>query len=134
MMRNKLLRTLLGIVLGGLGGVSLCISVLPTVLQMTGAGDQMALSYHLAPYIVHTALIWAAGGWAVTRSGSPLAGGLTMAVVGLVTGMLLVVLGLDAEAKLLAGGACGGVVYGFLGGLILGRITEAPAPEGEDTP
>jgi ABC-type cobalamin transport system permease subunit len=129
MIKNPRIRLLLGIVLGGFAGVSLCVSILPLVLQMIGAGDQTALAYQLAPYIPHAALVWAVGGWAVARTGITVAGATILSIVGLVSGTLLAYFGLGSEARLLGGGAFGGAFYGFLGGLILGRILEVPPPD-----
>ena len=114
--------------------MSLCVSILPLVLQMIGAGDQTALAYQLAPYILHAALVWAVGGWAVARTGITVAGATIMSFVGLVSGTLLAYFGLGGEARLLGGGAFGGAFYGFVAGLILGRILESPlADETEET-
>ena len=130
MFSNRHVRWFLGILLGGLAGVSLCLSILPTLMAMIGAGDQSAIAYRLSPYVVYTALVWAAGGWSVTRAGVSMAGAFILAVVGLATGILLAWFGLGGEMRLLATGAFGGMVYGFLGGLILGRVLSAP-PTGE---
>jgi len=127
MIGNTYIRRALGILLGGLSGASLCLSILPLVMQMIGAGAEISVAYRLSPYLIYTALVWAAGGWSVTRTVGPLPGGLTLAIVGLVTGLLLAWFGLGHEARLLAGGAFGGLVYGFLGGLILGQILIDPA-------
>jgi hypothetical protein len=129
MIKNSRVRMLIGVVLGGFAGVSLCVSILPLVLQMIGAGDQIAIAYRLAPFILYAGLFWAAGGWAVARAGIPLASASILAIVGLVSGLLLAWFGLGNEIRLLAGGGFGGVLYGFLGGLILGRILETPAPD-----
>ena len=126
MIRNNHIRRLLGILLGGFSGISLCLSILPMVMEMIGAGDQTAVAYRLSPYILYVALVWAAGGWAVTRTEGPLAAAFTLAVVGLVSGTMLAYFGLHNEVRLLLAGALSGLVYGFLGGLILGRVLCAP--------
>jgi hypothetical protein len=132
MISNIHLRRVLGILLGGFAGVSLCVSILPMVMQMIGVGDQVAVAYRLSPYMLQTALVWAAGGWSVTRTAAPLAGSLIMGIVGLASGIILAVYGLHMEAKIVAAGAFGGLLYGFLGGLILGRILAVPSPADED--
>lgn len=134
MIRNIHLRRLLGLLLGGFAGISLCLSILPMVIQMIGAGDQTAVAFRLGSYFPYVALIWAAGGWSVTRTAAPLAGALTMAVVGLVSGLMLAYFGLAPEPRLLMAGAFAGLLYGFLGGLILGRILSAPPPAEMEEP
>ena len=131
MIRNTHLRRLLGALLGGLAGVSFCLSILPMVMHMIGAGDETAVAYRLSPYLVYTVLVWAAGGWSVTRTAAPLAGAVILAVVGLVTGLLLAWFGLDHGVRLFAAGALGGLFYGFLGGLILSRVAGIPPTDQE---
>ena len=55
MFRKPAIRILVGLVLGALAGVSLCLSVLPLVLQMAGLGDQTALAYYLKRLLPHAA-------------------------------------------------------------------------------
>ena len=129
MIRNTHIRRLLGILLGGFAGVSLCVSILPLVMQMIGAGDFTAIAFRLQPYWHQTALVWAAGGWSVTRTAAPLAGSFILGVVGLASGIILAKYGLHSEVRLLFAGAFGGLLYGFLGGLILGRVLSAPPPD-----
>jgi len=104
------------------------------VIQMVGAGDQAAVAYRLSVFFPYAALVWAAGGWSVTRTAAPLAGALVLAVVGLVSGFLLAYYGLAPEPRLLISGAFAGLLYGFLGGLILGRILSAPPPAPAEEP
>jgi hypothetical protein len=132
MTNNIHIRRVIGILLGGFAGVSLCLSILPMVMEMIGVGDQTAVAYRLSPYIFQTALVWAAGGWSVTRTNAPLAGSMILGVVGLTSGIILAVYGLHTEAKIVAAGAFGGLLYGFLGGLILGRILALPSPVSKD--
>lgn len=134
MIRNMHIRRLLGILLGGFAGISLCLSILPMVVEMIGAGDQSAVAFRLSPYVFYVALVWAAGGWTITRTAIPLAGAVILAAVGLVTGIMLAYFGLDMGIRLLAAGAFGGLVYGFLGGLILGRVLCAEPGGGGDSP
>lgn len=132
MINNIHIRRVLGILLGGFAGVSLCVSILPMVMQMIGVGDQAAVAYRLSPYMFQVGLVWAAGGWSVTRTAAPLAGSFILGIVGLASGIILAVYGLHSEARIVAAGAFGGLLYGFLGGLILGRILTAPPPVTED--
>lgn len=122
MISNIHIRRVLGILLGGFAGVSLCAGILPRVMEMVGIGDQTAVAYRLSPYIFQTALVWAAGGWSVTRRATPQAGAFIMGIVGLASGIILAVYGLHNEARIVAAGAIGGLLYGILGGFVLGRV------------
>lgn len=129
MIRNSLFRHLLGALLGGLAGLSFCLSILPVALEMGGAGDQVFLTAVLAPYALYSAMLWAVGGWATARAGFLTAGVIIMAVAGLASGALLVVRGIAPDPGFLAAGAAGGLVYGLVGGLLLGRVLARPAAE-----
>jgi len=132
MIRNPLLRAFIALFLGGAAGSSFCISILPTVLQIGGAGDSSALAFYLSRYMIYTALLWAVAGWSVTRVQHLQAAGIIVAVVGLVSGTGLVGLALAPVLKFMAFGGLAGLVYGYLGGLILGRILALPIPTGDD--
>lgn len=132
MVGNIHIRRVLGILLGGFAGVSLCVSILPMVMEMIGVGNQAAVAYRLSPYVLQSALVWAAGGFSVTRLANPLGGAVIMGIVGLATGIILAVYGLNSEAKIVAAGAFGGLLYGALGGMILGRILSTHVPAKDD--
>lgn len=129
MIRNNIFRHLLGALLGGLAGLSFCVSILPVALETVGAADQIFLTGVLAPYAMYSAMLWAVGGWATARAGFLKAGVIIMAVVGLSSGALLVVRAITPDPAFLAAGAAGGLVYGLVGGLLLGRVLARPAAE-----
>lgn len=132
MIRNPLLRTLAALFLGGAAGVSLCVSVLPMILQLRGAGDASALAFYLSRYLVPSALVWAVGGVSVARVRHLQAAGIIMGLVGVVTGTGLVGLGLAPVLEYLVVGGLTGLIYGYLGGLILGRVLALPVPREDD--
>jgi len=127
MIQSRTLRSLLAIALAAFAGISLSLSVLPIALQYLGVGDQLFLGQLMSQYALITALIWAMGGWAVSRVAFPLGGAVILAVVGLASGVVLVALALEPQGKLLLWGGLSGLIYGFLGGLILGRILMVPS-------
>jgi len=131
MIKNNYLRYALGLVLGGLSGLSFSISILPVALEIAGAGSQAYLGTLLSQYAVYSALTWGVGGWATARAGFLKAGILIMAIVGVTTGLLLVGVGITPKLSYLAAGALGGLVYGTVGGMILGRILGRTNPESE---
>ncbi len=130
MTNNRHVRHLLGIVLGGCAGLSFTISVLPVALKLGNIGDQLELTRAVAPLWPWAALLWAAGGLSAVRSGSALLAAVVLGIVGAASGALLVVFGPGAAAGPLAFGVIAGLVYGGLGGLIMGRVL-APPPADE---
>ena len=130
MLGNSFLRYTLCTFLAALAGASFCLSVLPVALQIGGAGPQDFAALALQRYLLPAALIWAAGGWATARAGFLKAGMIILALVGAVSGGVLTVLAIAPEPAFLAAGGLGGLVYGLVGGMILGRL----GARGEATP
>ncbi len=126
MIKNPILRALAGVLLGACASLSLTISILPMTLHQAGIGDETTLARLLSQYLPHAALIWAVGGWAVTRTGFAWGGGLVLGTTGLATGLFLMFAALHPAAKILAVGGVTGLIYGFLGGLLLSRLLAAP--------
>jgi hypothetical protein len=134
MIKNSKLRYLIGTLLGAGAGTSLCVSVLPLALFQTQIGDEITLTYLLSRYLLPFALIWAVGGMGVARIGFPLGGGLVLGVTGLATGLFLMAMALHPAPKILAVGGITGLIYGFLGGLLLGRVLQVPPAEEPEMP
>lgn len=132
MIRNSKLRALLGVVLGACAGTSLCLSILPLTLFQAGIGDETVLAGLLVRFVPYVALIWAAGGWGVSRLGFPLGGGIVMGGAGLASGLFAVSAALHTAPKILLVGGVTGLIYGFLGGLLLGRVLRPNADDEED--
>lgn len=132
MIRNSKLRVLVAVVLGATASASLCLSVLPLVMFQARIGDESTLAYLLSRFLPYLALIWAVGGWAVSRAGTTLAGGITLGIAGLASSLFLVAMALQPAPKILVVGGLTGLVYGFLGGLLLARLVAAPPVDGMD--
>ncbi len=130
MIKNPKLRAVVGAVLGACAGMSLCLSILPLVLYKAQIGDEATLTYLFSRFLPHTILIWAIGGWSVTRTGNSLGGATVLAITGFTSGIFLMFAALHPAPKILAVGGISGLVYGFLGGLLLARVL-APPPTTE---
>lgn len=134
MIKNPILRAAAGAILGACASLSLCLSILPLTLHQAMVGDEATLAVLLGRYLPHAALIWAVGGWAVTRTRFVLGGGLVLGATGLATGLFLMFAALHPAPKILAVGGVTGLIYGFLGGLLLARLlSPIPAEELEET-
>ena len=137
MIKNPRLRALVGMALGAAAGASLCLSILPLTLYQARIGDETVLARMLMPYVPHVAMVWVAGGWGAARVGFPLGGGAVMALAGLASALFAVWSALEPGAstmtvKILAVGGLTGLVYGFLGGLLLGRVLATPGAASDD--
>ena len=132
MISNPILRTIVALFLGGAACVSLWVSILPMVLQLRGAGDTAGLAFYLSRYMLLTALVWAVGALIVTRVKQLQAAGIIVGVIGVISGAGLVALALAPVLQYLVVGGITGLVYGYLGGLILGRLLAIPVPREDD--
>jgi hypothetical protein len=126
MIRHRLVRLVLGLVLGACAGFSFTISVLPVVLQLGRTDGQLALTRILLPLWPWSALLWAAAGLSAVRLGAPGPAAILMGIVGTASGAILVGLGPGGTLGSFALGLVSGLVYGGLGGLILGRVLGTP--------
>ncbi len=127
MIKNSKLRMAIGALLGACAGMSLAMGILPMVLFKARIGDETTLTYLLSRYLPHTMLLWAMGGWSVTRTRGYLGGSMVLALTGLASGLLLMFAALNPAPKILAVGGVTGLIYGFLGGLLLARVLAAPS-------
>ncbi|BCR03835.1 hypothetical protein DESUT3_09040 [Desulfuromonas versatilis] len=131
MIKQKWLRFTLGILLGGFAGLSLTSSILPAAMTTFYADvDAMFVRFSLADYAAHAVLLWAAGGWAVAKVGHSLPGAIVLGIVGLVSGVFLgyAALGTDGATLIIAGAAS--LLYGVVGGLMLGGVLRSPDETG----
>lgn len=128
MFTNRFIRWLVGGLLGCFAGISLTVSVLPVALQFAGFGDRMALTAFLSRLVPLGAFIWTIGGLLIVRVARMRTAAAVLGTLGLVSGPLLAAIGLAPAPRLLLVAAAAGWVYGFIGGLILGRILSRPAP------
>ncbi len=132
MFEKRFVRWLVGGLLGCFAGISLVASVLPVALEIAGYGDRTALTAFLLRMAPLTALVWAAGGMLVTRTRRIRSAAALLGSVGLLSGALVVIAALAPSPRLVLVGAAAGWIYGFAGGLILGRIVAPPPADPDD--
>lgn len=129
MIRNPRIRFLLAFGLAGLAGMSFCVSLLPLTLYQAGIGDEMVLTRIFSGWLLPVMAVWSVGGWGLTRVPRQVAGALVLGLAGVLTGLVLGGGALHPSPKILGVSALTGLVYGFLGGLIIHRVAAAPRPE-----
>ncbi len=125
MIRNPRIRSLLAIVLAGLAGMSFCLSLLPMTLHQARVGDEFVLTRIFSGWLLPLMVIWSVGGWGVTRVPREVAGALVLGLTAAISGALLGIMALHPSLKILGVSGLTGLVYGFLGGLIIHRVTVA---------
>lgn len=123
------LRPVAATLLGGCAGLSLTSSVLPTAMTTVGLLDSFTSRWELGGYAVYSVMVWAVGGWAVQKTGSPKAGALILGLVGVSSGTLLTAFALGTDARFLATGGLAGLLYGVIGGMILASALRNPPDE-----
>jgi hypothetical protein len=77
-------------------------------------------------------MAWAVGGWAVQRTGDKKLGAIVLGIVGLITGMVFTGVGIGTEINVLLTGGGGALLYGAIGGMIIGDALRDPPADPND--
>lgn len=113
-------------------GLSLTTTILPTAMETMGLMDTYSARWALGGFAVYSMMAWAVGGWAVQRSGSKWHGAIILGFVGLATGLLFTGVGIGTEGSVLLTGGVAALLYGAVGGLIIGdALQSAPVDESD---
>jgi MFS family permease len=126
MIKNRMIRLGIGTILGGFAGLSLTSTILPTVLSTLGIGDPFFNRFALSGYAAHVTLAWAFGGWVSVRLDRPKLAMTVLGLVGVISGIALVVLSFGSSTSLLLAGGIAGGLYGLVGGLLIGTVFRTP--------
>ena len=113
--------------LGAFAGLSITSNVIPSALSFMGVTDSFSARWGLGGYAVYSMMLWAVGGWAVQKTGSKSLGALTLGLVGLVGGLVFTGIGIGTEASTLLYGGGSAMLYGAVGGVIIGDSLRDPA-------
>jgi hypothetical protein len=119
-------------VLGGFAGLSLTTNVIPSSLSLIGLTDSFSARWGLGGYAVYSVMAWAVGGWAVQRTGDKKLGAIVLGIVGLITGMVFTGVGIGTEINVLLTGGGGALLYGAIGGMIIGDALRDPPADPND--
>jgi len=126
------LRAVAATVLGSFAGLSLTSTIIPTAMTTMVGMDTFSARWFLGGFAVYAMMTWAVGGWAVQRSGNKWLGAVILGLVGLVTGLLFTGVGIGTELSVLLTGGGAGLLYGAVGGLIVGDALRSPVVDERD--
>ncbi|MCM2358725.1 MAG: hypothetical protein NDI77_11295 [Geobacteraceae bacterium] len=120
------LRSIGATLLGSFAGLSLTTNVIPSALSFTGGMDSFSARWGLGGFAVYSMMAWAVGGWAVQRTGDKWLGAIILGFVGLVTGLVFTGFGIGTELNYLLTGGGAAMLYGAIGGMIIGDALRSP--------
>lgn len=118
--------------LSSFAGLSLTSNVIPSAISFSGAMDSFSARWGLGGFAVYSMMAWAVGGWAVQKTGDKRLGAIILGLVGLATGLLFTGMGIGTELKLLMVGGGAALLYGGIGGMIIGDALRDPAADPTD--
>ncbi|NJC87872.1 MAG: hypothetical protein FIB02_04965 [Desulfuromonas sp.] len=126
------LRAIGAALLSSFAGLSLTTTIIPTAMESMGVMDTFSARWDLGGFAVYSMMAWAVGGWAVQRSGDKRLGAIILGFVGLVTGLLFTGVGIGTEMSLLLTGGGAALLYGAVGGMIIGDALRSPDVDDSD--
>ncbi|MDD2852929.1 MAG: hypothetical protein PHY09_13650 [Desulfuromonadaceae bacterium] len=125
-------RSVGAMLLSSFAGLSLTTTIIPSAMEFSGTMDSFSARWGLGGYAVYSMMAWAVGGWAVQRTGDKKLGAIVLGFVGLVTGLLFTGVGLGTELNLFLTGGGAGLLYGAVGGMIIGDALRDPPADPND--
>ncbi|OGU14943.1 MAG: hypothetical protein A2076_15670 [Geobacteraceae bacterium GWC2_53_11] len=118
--------------LASFAGLSLTTNVIPSAISMMGLMDTFSARWGLGGFAVYSMMSWAVGGWAVQKTGDKRMGAIVLGLVGLTTGLLFTGFGISTEMNILLTGGGAALLYGAIGGLIIGDALRDPPADPND--
>lgn len=120
-MSRSILRILIGVIMGGFAGLSFATAVVPIVVGqmfdvysvdlLLGVQD-LALPLAVGWIVLAAIIAWQGGAWF---------GALVLGLGGALSGFILGQFGLGGDSSLVMVAALAGLIYGGIGGMIIGR-------------
>lgn len=118
--------------LASFAGLSLTTNIIPSALSMMGLMDSFSARWDLGGFAVYSMLTWAVGGWAVQKTGDKKLGAIVLGTVGLTTGLLFTAVGIGTNPNILLAGGIAALLYGAIGGMIIGDALRSPLADPND--
>lgn len=118
--------------LASFAGLSLTTNVIPSSLSLMGIMDSFSARWDLGGFAVYSMMAWAVGGWAVQKTGDKRMGAIILGCVGLTTGLLFTAVGISTGMNILLTGGGAALLYGAIGGMIIGDALRDPPADPND--
>ena len=125
-MQRSGLRLITGFFFGGFAGLSLTTAIIPLVMSNFFGLYSIDLLLAVRGFAIPLAIVWAFGGAVIGWYGGVRAGGTILGGLGLLSGIILGIFALGGDAAIVAASGLAGLVYGGIGGLILGKAFPKP--------
>lgn len=119
-------------ILASFAGLSLTTNIIPSAISMMGLMDSFSARWELGGFAVYSMLAWGMGGWAVQKTGDKKPGAIVLGMVGLTTGLLFTAVGIGTEMNVLLVGGGAALLYGAIGGMIIGDALRDPPRDPND--
>jgi hypothetical protein len=125
-------RSIGAIMLSSFAGLSLTATIIPSAMELSGTMGSFAARWGMGGFAVYSMMAWGVGGWAVQKTGSKIMGAVILGFVGLVTGLAFTGVGLGMELNILLVGGGSALLYGAIGGMIIGDALRDPFADPND--
>lgn len=126
------LRTIGATLLGALAGLSLTSNIIPQALEFAGVMDSFSARWDLGGFAVYAMIIWGLAGRSAQKSGDKKIGAIILGSVGLASGLIFTAVGIGMQPNLLLTGGGAALIYGAVGGLIIGDALRSPPVDETD--
>ncbi|MDD2310605.1 MAG: hypothetical protein PHH91_13595 [Desulfuromonadaceae bacterium] len=120
------------VLLASFAGLSLTSNVIPSAISMMGLMDSFSARWGMGGFAVYSMMAWAVGGWAVQKTGDKKLGAIVLGSVGLTTGLLFTGVGIGTDMNILLTGGGAALLYGAIGGMIIGDALRNPPSDPND--
>jgi len=118
--------------LASFAGLSLTTNIIPSAISILGLMDSFSARWELGGFAVYSMMAWGVGGWAVQKTGDKRLGAIVLGSVGLATGLLFTGVGISTEMNILLTGGGAALLYGAIGGMIIGDALRDPPADPND--